>query len=101
MELRYFLRLCHVFLRIVPNLAHVASPLIKNLQKVPPQTFEELTNEEITALEALKAKLVEPPEQDLTCLLGRFIVDTYTCDKQIGFVLLDKQMYETNCPIGN
>lgn len=59
-EFRLFLGLCNIFRQFVPNFARVGAFLNKKLPKGQAQTFDELSDEKVPALEMLKAKLVEP-----------------------------------------
>lgn len=61
-------------------------PFNENLQNGQLETFEGLSDEETTALEVLKAKLMEPPALGLPHLQGDYTVKTDACDKQIGWV---------------
>lgn len=55
-----FLALCNVFHNFVLKFGHVTAALNKMLRNGQLQTFDGLTEHEITALEVLMAKLVEP-----------------------------------------
>lgn len=52
--------LCTVFLRFVPNLAHVAAPLKIEILKDQVFKFGELNEDKLTAREDLKTTLVNP-----------------------------------------
>lgn len=45
----------------MPNFAHVATPLNKKICEGQPQTFDRLTNDEISDLETFKAEEADPP----------------------------------------
>lgn len=70
------------------------------LRKGQRQTFNGLADDEISALETLKVKLVEPPVLALSRSQRAYTVDTDVCDKQIGCVLLQKQPERTDEPLG-
>lgn len=53
-ELRYFLGMCNVFRRCLPNFACVASSLNTKLQNEEPFKFGDLKYHQLSALEALK-----------------------------------------------
>lgn len=74
-EIRSLLGLCHAFCRAVPNSTRAAALLNEKLPKNQPQTLDGLDDDEITALETQKAKLVEPPLLPLPHLLGVYTVD--------------------------
>lgn len=97
-ELQSSLGLCNVFCRLVQKLA-VATPLNKKLRNGQPQTFDKLSNDEITALERLKIKLANPVVLELSLWQGDYTVDTDACDKQIGCDLLQEQPGGTDRPI--
>lgn len=65
-------------------------PLDKKLRKSQLQIFYGLCDEEITALERGKVKLIEPPILALPRLQGECIADADACDKQIACVPLQK-----------
>lgn len=87
-ELRSFLGLCNVLHGFFPNLASISAPLNKKIRKCKLQTFDGSTDDEITALETLKERLVELPGLALSHLQDDYTVDTNACNKQIRCALL-------------
>lgn len=65
------------------------------------QTFDTLINDEISALETLKARFVEPSVLAPPRLQGAYTLDTDAWDKQIGCVVLQKKPDGTAKPIGH
>lgn len=59
-ELRSLLGLVNVFRHFVQNFHLFAGPLNRKLRKGQPQTFDGLSNNEITSSDTLKAKLMNP-----------------------------------------
>lgn len=86
-DLRSFSGLCNVFCGFVPNLAHVAIQLNESLCKSQLWTFDGLTNDERTALDTLKALVVEPLDMGLTLSQGDYTVHMDACHKQNGCIL--------------
>lgn len=95
-ELLSFFGLCNVIRRFVPNFAGVATLLNKKLRKDHLQTFDGLSYKEITALETLKAKLIELTVLVLPRLQDDYKIDTDAFDKRIDCVLLQNQQDGTN-----
>lgn len=85
-EIVSFLLACTVCRQFVPNFAWGANTLIRNLQKSPQQTFDEFSDEEPTALETVRMKLVEPPVLALPNLQGNYTIDTEVCHPKINRV---------------
>lgn len=99
-ELRSFSGLCNVFGRFVPRLPCVAVLLNKNIRKGQLETFDGSTDDEITALQTLKARLMKPPVLAVPSLQGPYTVGTDACDKQNRCVFLQKQHDGARIPIG-
>lgn len=85
MEIRLFLRLCHIFPPFVPIFPRVAVSLNKRLRKGQSHTIEMISNRGTTALETLKAKLIKTPVLMLPRWEGNYTVYTDACDKQTGW----------------
>lgn len=81
--------------RFASKFAGVAALLNKKLRNGQLQTFDRLTDEEVTTLEKIKAKLLEPVFA-IPRSLGYYTADTDACDKQMGCVLLQRQPEGTN-----
>lgn len=60
-ELHLSRGLWNVFMSFVPNFAHIAAPLNKNLRKEKPATFETLHEIELLFSQALQEKITSPP----------------------------------------
>lgn len=60
-ELRPLSRLCNVIHRFVPDTVYAAALLNKTFPKCQIQTFDRLSDDEMNALETLKAKLMKSP----------------------------------------
>ena len=90
-EVRSFLGLRNVYRKFVKDFTKIATPLNKKLNKGQPTKWESLTDEEMTAFETLKDKLVKPPILTLPKANRPLILDTDACDHQLGCVLLQKQ----------
>lgn len=99
-EHRSFLELCNVIPSFALIFSRVAISLNKKLLNDQLQTFDGMSDEEITALETLKAKLIEPTVLPLPQSQGDYTVGTEACDKQIGCIILQKQPARTGRPIG-
>lgn len=78
----------------------MASPLNKKLRKGQLRTFDELADDEITDLETLKVKLLEPLEFALPLSQSDHTLYMDACDRQIGCILPQKQPDGTDRPIG-
>lgn len=100
-ELQYFLGLCNDFRRFVQNVACVAVSLNKKLRKREFRTLDRLNDHEISSMETLNERLVEPPVVDLLRFQGGYTVDKAACDKQIGSVFLQKLPDITESLIGH
>lgn len=59
-ELRSHLRLCNVVWRFIPNVARLNSPLLRCLNKEQANGQRPLEENELQALDTLKAKLISP-----------------------------------------
>lgn len=99
MELMSFLVLCIAFRHFVPNFALVSTLLNEKLCKAQLQAFQVLTEDEITALVTLKAKLVDHPILALPRLQDGNSMDADLCEEQIGCVHLQKLRDDTDRPI--
>lgn len=82
------------------NFAYMVAQFNKNLGKDQRQTFDGLNNNEITALVTVNGRMLEPLELAFPGLQSYHRVDTDAFDKQIGGVILQKQLYSTDRPIG-
>lgn len=73
-ELRFSLGPCNVFCLFVLDFVHVATPTNKELSKsqMQMQTSDWLTNVELTMLQTLNAKSVEPPAQSRSRSKGSY-----------------------------
>lgn len=91
---------CGSWLEICPNFARVAPSLNENLCKVETFKFDELKENELTTLEALKTTLVNPPVLTRARGEGKFMVDTDACDKKLGRIFLQEQSDGTRKRIG-
>lgn len=84
-EFRSFLGLCTIF-SFIPNFARFTARLIEKLCEGQPQIFDGITDDEFSALERIKVKLVEPPVLAPPRLIGDYTVDTDACGQWIGFL---------------
>lgn len=89
----------NVFRLYVPKFACVAALLKNKHSRGQPQTFDGLDDDKSPTSETLKAKLVESFVLALSRSQWDYTVDTGTCEKQIGYVLLQKQPGGTDTPI--
>lgn len=87
-ERRLFLGLSNVSRCFVLSFTRTAGPLNKMLCKCQPQTFDRLSENEPTALETKKTKLVEPSVRALPRFPGYYTIYMNACDKQIGWFLV-------------
>lgn len=62
--------------------------------------FDELSDDELTAFEALMTTLVNPPVLNVPRRDRKFTVYTDACDKQVGCVLLQEKPDSTKTRIG-
>lgn len=99
-ECRSFLGLCDVFRRFAPNLSQNTAPLSKKLRKCQLQTLQRLDTDEISALQKLKARLMKPLLLAIPDSQCSYTVDIDVCNKQLGCVLLQKQLDWTDKPTG-
>lgn len=84
---------------ILPIFACVVTLLNKQPRNGPLEAFYRLSDEQITALETLKVKLIESPELGLQRLQGDYMVDTDAYNKKTGCIILQMQRYGTDKPI--
>lgn len=77
----FFLGLCDVYQRFVPNFARLMTPLNKNLWKDKPAKFWSLYKEELAVMNTLNGALVLPPGLFLLNSTGRVMLDTDACHK--------------------
>lgn len=70
-ELSSFLDLCSAFRQSIPTFARITNQLNKKLCENQPQTFDNLTDDERTAMRTLKKRLISPPILSLTHAKGR------------------------------
>lgn len=87
-EVRSFQGMCNVFYHFFPKLAFVVASLNRKLRKGRLQISDRLNDDEITCLETLKAKLVEPPLSAFPLPQGDYTLVTDACDKQNGHVFV-------------
>jgi hypothetical protein len=99
-ELRSFLGLCNVYRRFVPGFAKVAAPLNKLLRKGESQKLGVLTEEQLKAFDALRARLLDPPVLALPRADGRYVLDTDASQEQIGCCLLQEHPDCLRHPVG-
>lgn len=92
-ELRSFPGLCNVFRHFVPNFDHGAAHLDKKRLKFQLQIFHRLTENEITALKTLNAKVVEL-HVGISRVQGAYTVDADAFRKHIGCVFLQNSLTE-------
>jgi RNase H-like domain found in reverse transcriptase/Reverse transcriptase (RNA-dependent DNA polymerase) len=99
-ELRSFLGLCNVYRRFVPSFAKVASPLNALLRKGERPELGILTDEQVSAFNALREKLTHPPVLTLPKKEGLFVLDTDASAEQIGCCLFQEQVGGPKLPLG-
>ena len=90
-QLRSFLGACNVFRRFVKGFAKIAGPLNNMLRKDVDPDFDNPTDEQLTAFEALKKALVEPPVLALPRVSKPYVIETDASNYQIGCALLQEQ----------
>lgn len=90
-ELRSFLEKCNVFQSFALNFAGIATCSMRSYGRVNFRHFTSSSDEDITALETLKAKLIEPKVLALPISQGENTVYSDTCDDQIDCILVEKQ----------
>lgn len=91
-ELRSFIGLCNVYRRLVPNFSRKA-PLEQITEKRAPKTFD-LNEDERAAVGELEQNLIEPQMFSLSITDQQFTLETDSCEKYIGCVLLQPQKEE-------
>lgn len=84
MQLRTSLGLYNVIFHFVKKLDCIAAPLDKKLRKHQTADLLPIKKVKITALGKLKTKFMEPLVLSLSQSQGAHIVDTGTCEKQMG-----------------
>lgn len=97
---RSFLCLCTAFRPLIPIFACIADPLNKMFHKNQSQAFEDLKDAERTAMKSPQEQLMLRATLSLPRTKERYIIDTCTCDKQVGATLLHKQPDRPPNPIG-
>lgn len=86
-DLRSFLGLCNFYLRLVSIFLRIEALLTKGLKKDQQCQINELTSEELKALETLEEELISPAVLVLPRCKSPYIFDTHAFDKCIGCVL--------------
>jgi len=90
-ELRSFLGMCNVYRRFVPHFAKKASPLTELLKKGQPSEYDDFTEEQAEAFDALRQALINPPILALPRQDAPFTLDVDASDYQLGACLLQEQ----------
>lgn len=98
-EVRCYHGLCNLFRGTVLNFSAVAAPLNIELPKNQRTTFPSPTEAEKYAVENLGTLLTNPAVLPLPRTTGQYMVDTYACDSQVGFILLQQEKESTARPI--
>lgn len=68
--------MCYSFHRLIPNFSRIVDPLNKMLHKNQPQKFENIKEEEQSALMTLKERLIYHPILPLPRAKDRFIINS-------------------------
>lgn len=84
-KLSYFLEICNVYRRFVPNFSRVATPLNKLIKKGESILILKPSVEEQSSFDLLKSALVAPPVLRLPQTNLPFSVDTDACKEKIRF----------------
>ena len=99
-QVRAFLGMCNVYRRFVNGFTRIAHPLNKKVCKDQPESWEHLSDDELTAFEQLKKSLVTAPILALPREGYPYTLDTDASDRQLGCCLLQQQEDGTLHPIG-
>lgn len=100
MELRFILDLWNIFRRFVSKFVRLATPLSKKLRLDQPIKLGPIDEVALSAMNAFREALVPLPVLGIPTLSGRMMPSTDAWDKQVGFVLHQKQEDETMRHIG-
>lgn len=89
---------CSLYRRFAPNFVHAAKLFNKRLKKDEPTGFEIDDNDQQTAND-LKHNLTSVPVLALSILEKQYVVETDSCNKHVGCVLLFEQEFCELWPI--
>lgn len=98
-ELRFFLGLCNVFRRSIPNFVRLAAALIQRLKKGLQATFGPLSEEKLKPMNSLKEALISSSVLGLPNDSRNVTLDTDPRSVQFGCVLLQQQPDMTTKPV--
>lgn len=87
-ELCSYMRRRNVFRWFFPNFARFMSPLYKRLKKTQDRKLGPLNDEELTALETLKEKLISLPVFTMSKRNEQHTLDTDVCKQEFRRILL-------------
>ena len=98
--MRSCLGMCNVYRRFIKYFARIAHPLSRNTGKDVPETWENLSEEEMLAFKTLKKSLLTAPILALPREGYPYTLDTDASANQIGCCLLHKQPDGHLHPVG-
>ena len=90
-QLRFFLGDCNVYRRFVKDFSKISRPLTGMLKKEASRSFENPTEEQLTAFETLKDRLTSPPVLALPKAGRNYRLDTDASDYQLGCTIRPKE----------
>ena len=99
-QMRSFLGMCNVYRRFIKGYARIAHPLSRRTSKDFPETWDDLSEEEITAFKTLKRCLVTAPILALPREGHPYTLDTDASAYQVGCCLLQEQPDGNLLPVG-
>ena len=99
-QMRSFLGMCNVYRRFIKGYARIAHPLSRRTSKDFPETWDDLSEEEITAFKTLKRCLLTAPILALPREGYPYTLDTDASAHQVGCCLLQEQPEGHLLPVG-
>ena len=99
-QMRSFLGMCNVYRRFIKGYAKIAHPLNRRTSKDSPETWDDLSEDEMTAFQTLKRALVTAPILALPREGYPYTLDTDASAYQIGCCLLQEQPDGHLLPVG-
>ena len=99
-QMRSFLGMCNIYRRFIQGFARIAHPLSRKTSKDFPETWENLSVEEMRAFETLKRCLLTAPILALPREGFPYTLDTDASAYQIGCCLLQQQPDGHLHPVG-